>query len=904
MASLSSTNSVSSSNSLGNTSLRGFGGMVSGIDRDSIIEAMTLHANNRVIAQQAEITKLGWKQEAYQSITDQILGLADDYLSYSSGKSLVDSSIFAKSVITVHGKDESTCFVKATGSSELAANVSITSVRQLATSSMRESDALGGKLQTTLTDLGTEWTSSKLQGTQLVFGNYNDDGSVGFETTFKFSGTYKEMVDGKEVTRTIDYTNADGLPEEEFYRKLASQLNESLEQQELKVGETTLSDAVQFVAKADGTGITIEEKTAGSANSIGIRKSSSALTALGYKAPDGDDDSKSKGLSLSEFGSGQTVSFTDSALNTQTALSYLTGKKLTFNFDGNQKEIELITADEAKDYAGKTAEEQLELMKNNLQKRLDLAYGKGAVTVNADKDQGLSFSAKSDSVTGTSSTVSIRSGDKELLNNLGITDGESSKINLSGKLSQSALKDRLGDLGQYASSDGSLNLKINGVEIKGLTANSSISDILSKINASDAGVKATYSNATGKFMLVSSETGKGRDISLDSDLAEKLFGGGSFTEGQDAIISVSYGNGDVILNRSSNTFDLEGMSVTVSGVFGGEYTDSVPVEGRFSVNGATNERIFKAYNSVTGEYDIDIDEEDAVKGEIYKDADGNLVNHKGYRVEGDATNGYSLVLNKEWKADTSAAVTFSAAADVDGATERVKSFVESFNNLVKEINKQVTTRPDSSYGVLTDAQKAEMSEDEIEKWEAKAKEGILYNDSTMRGLSMDVQGIFTKLMSSGASYADLEKIGITYSDDYLDGGTLVFNESAFKQAMQSDPELVSNIFTGGGEVSKGLATVVDEAFTPYATRYSSKNASNGSKGSYGALIEIAGTSKKATTLYDNQIYTQLKTMNETLERLKLTLKTQQERYISQFTYMESMINQFNSQSSYLSQISG
>ena len=55
---------------------------------------------------------------------------------------------------------------------------------------------------------------------------------------------------------------------------------------------------------------------------------------------------------------------------------------------------------------------------------------------------------------------------------------------------------------------------------------------------------------------------------------------------------------------------------------------------------------------------------------------------------------------------------------------------------------------------------------------------------------------------------------------------------------------------------------------------------------------------------DNQIYTQLKTMNETLASLKETLKMQQERYISQFTYMEGMINQFNSQSSYLSQISG
>ncbi len=168
MASLSSTNSVSGANSLGNTSLRGFGGMVSGIDRDSIIEAMTQHANNRVIAQQAAITKLEWKQGAYQSITDKILDLSDNYLSYSSGKSLVDSTIFDKNVITVHGRDESTCFVKATGTSELADNLSITSVRQLATSSMRESDSFSAALQTNLKDLDTEWVSSSLEDRKSV----------------------------------------------------------------------------------------------------------------------------------------------------------------------------------------------------------------------------------------------------------------------------------------------------------------------------------------------------------------------------------------------------------------------------------------------------------------------------------------------------------------------------------------------------------------------------------------------------------------------------------------------------------------------------------------------------------------------------------------------------------------
>ena len=154
-------------------------------------------------------------------------------------------------------------------------------------------------------------------------------------------------------------------------------------------------------------------------------------------------------------------------------------------------------------------------------------------------------------------------------------------------------------------------------------------------------------------------------------------------------------------------------------------------------------------------------------------------------------------------------------------------------------------------------------------------------------------------MMDGASYEDLKEIGITYSEDYLDGGTLVFDESKFRDAMENDPDKVANIFTGGGGVGKGLVNVIDETFTPYATRYASKNGN-----SYGRLIEIAGSEKKPTTLMENEIYKQLKEMEDTIASLQDRLKVEQDRYISQFTTMESLINQMNTQQSYLSQITG
>ena len=166
-------------------------------------------------------------------------------------------------------------------------------------------------------------------------------------------------------------------------------------------------------------------------------------------------------------------------------------------------------------------------------------------------------------------------------------------------------------------------------------------------------------------------------------------------------------------------------------------------------------------------------------------------------------------------------------------------------------------------------------------------------------MSSSIQGVLTDLMGSGVSYDDLEKIGITISDDYTDGGTLSFDETKFKAAMTSDPDLVSNIFTGGGEVKKGLISIVEDTLTPYATRWSYKNG-----GSYGSLIEEAGSEKISLSLTNNQIYTQLQEMQDAIDRLNDQLKTEQDRYISQFTQMETLISQMNSQSGYLSSLSG
>ena len=88
------------SSSLGNTALRGFGGLASGIDRDALIEQMTARTTSKITSKKQAMTKLEWKRDAYRSISNKIIDLQDNYLSYSATKSLKNSDFFAKNQCT------------------------------------------------------------------------------------------------------------------------------------------------------------------------------------------------------------------------------------------------------------------------------------------------------------------------------------------------------------------------------------------------------------------------------------------------------------------------------------------------------------------------------------------------------------------------------------------------------------------------------------------------------------------------------------------------------------------------------------------------------------------------------------------------------------------------------------
>lgn len=801
----------STSSSLGNTALRGYGGLASGIDRDALIEQMTARTTSKITAKKKAMTKLEWKRDAYRSVSNKIIDLQDNYLSYSATKSLKNSDFFAKNQVSVQGDPDYTKYISATGNADTASRVSVLGVNKLATSATlisgeKKTDSaitLGGISESNFSN--KEIKTSNLSGTKLTFGTYSiTDKKFTEEATFTFPTSYEKKVDGgKTETVTIDYTASSD--------EIVGQLNDALDSQGF-LGKDGKS-GIKFTLNGDKIQISQTNSITDKGKSYVIRETSSALKSLGFNSGNMNKDDIDNGISLDEFNR-HTSSFEAAAITKQPLSGYLKGKSISVSYGGQTKDIELIgDKEEIKDFSA---------FQSSLQAKMDKAFGSGKVTVGKNSNGRLTFTA-----TDNKQTLQISADSKELQKALGITSTQSNKINTGSSLWEN--KDKLG-LGKYDTEEklnkALENFTVNGAKIDNITADTTVDGLLTAINNNeDAGVTATYLGSENKFVLSSNEKGEGRTISLGADpndttdVANIIFGGDKKEshDGTDGEMSILYNGVKTTITSSSNTFSIDGLDIKATNTFD---TGSATAEG---------------------------------------------------------------------------GVSFTASADTEKVTETVKKFIEAYNAMIDEVRTQVTTKPDSNYGPLTEDQKNEMNETSIKNWEDKAKEGILYNSSALKDLDNATQGIFSSMMMNGVSYDDLEKIGISFSDDYTAGGKIVFDEEKFKTAMDSDPEKVSDLFTG----THGIVNTIDSTLSTYATRYASKNGN-----SYGVLIEEAGSEKLSLTLTNNSIYKELKDMQETITNLQSQLSTEQDRYISQFTQMETLINQMNSQSSYLSQLGG
>lgn len=522
--------SSGTSTQLYGASVHGYTGMASGLDVDSLIEGMTVGTRTKIASKLQDKQKLQWEQNAFQSISGKLINMQQKFLDKTASNSLLRSSTFAKSVITTKGTNASA--VTVSGASDMLDRMSINSITQLAkNASFTTNDNASKKImQTGSFTLNEDVDLQNLAGQSLMF----EYGNKSYSVTLSASEQYKN---GKEAAESI---------------------NKALSKVKLASGDT-LADKVKVEFDSAMNKISFVDQ--GSGNQVSLRGGSeAAIKALGLE---GMDLSEHGNISTSGALTADKAITEDDLITKKPRYMLLAGKSMTFSLNGTSKSITLPEEDELKIMS-------VDDLAKSIEKSLAKEFGKGKISV-VEESGSLKFTtADENSVLLFASADSGVAGE----NGIKLDSGSANRLNL-----DKSVKEMYKDLSKFINStDNSLNLVINGENITGLTADSTVREIMQAINEQNVGVKVSYLSTVDRFTISSTISGKSGEIDFSStggdNFAAQLFGNGQSVQGttvpgQDAVFEVQYEGVDnpITITRDTNSFQFEGASFTLNSLF-------------------------------------------------------------------------------------------------------------------------------------------------------------------------------------------------------------------------------------------------------------------------------------------------------------------------------------------------
>lgn len=276
--------------------------------------------------------------------------------------------------------------------------------------------------------------------------------------------------------------------------------------------------------------------------------------------------------------------------------------------------------------------------------------------------------------------------------------------------------------------------------------------------------------------------------------------------------------------------------------------------------------------------------ESVVRGKSYEGTNAKII-YNGLELE-QQSNEFSIggVTYNLLKADPGTTVTVRVGQDIDAMVETIKGFVEKYNEVLAEINSALTEKRYHDYPPLTDAQKEEMTEKEIELWEERARSGLLRGDSLLSGIGASLRAAMGGMFGdTGDPFRTLADIGIT-TGSWDEMGHLHLDEAKLREALRTDADAVAALFRQDGTgQSQGIVRRLTDALERGIERI-------------GQRVGVTGA-----PVDDSAIGRQIGWINDAIERAEERLARREAYLYRQFTVLETFISQMNTQSLWLAQ---
>ena len=407
---------------------------------------------------------------------------------------------------------------------------------------------------------------------------------------------------------------------------------------------------------------------------------------------------------------------------------------------------------------------------------------------------------------------------------------------------------------------GKARITINSEDID-LEQNMSINAMINAVNNHEKlNVTMSYDRLADRFMIETNETrlangtvvsreGETLTISGQAFEALKLIEEGSasgvtFANAQNALL---YINGEMVTSNT-NTFDFRGVNITLNETFN-TYT------------GPANPGTLLARDDFSGtddEYDVYVANHTAALA--------------AYNTAHDA---YISSLTGQ----TSESINVSVTRNIDETVDRIKGFIEAYNSIIERLEGLLSERKtnrEKSYMPLTDEEKSDMTEKQIEQWEEIARKGILRNDIGLQRLTTDLRrALFETVESAGLTAADIGLTTGTYRSGT--GGQIVLNEEKLREALERDPDRVASVFSN---TTDGLTQRMDRIMNDFV----------GTRGSQRNTLDSLERS--------------LERANEQIDRMQQRMWAEEEALYRRFAAMETAMSRLTSQGEWFASMLG
>lgn len=383
------------------------------------------------------------------------------------------------------------------------------------------------------------------------------------------------------------------------------------------------------------------------------------------------------------------------------------------------------------------------------------------------------------------------------------------------------------------------------------------------------------------------------------------------TNGQSNRISTRSSLGDVSFARELAEVDT--FKFTINSVEF-EFDKSETLESIIRKINSSNAGVTLSYSSISDTFTMVAKETGAGENIRIEETQGNLMEALGLTPDSGASvvygknalltvngkeivrssndiniDGVNIQLHKTTEADADP-ITITLKNDSTALMEPIKKFVEDYNALVDLINGLTKEAVYSDYQPLSEEQKSEMTEKQIEQWEEKAKSGILRGDRILIGIASKLQTAMMGAAKSGG--ITLYEMGIT-SAGYQENGKLKIDENKLAEALRTRGNEIADLFT---TAETGLAHRINDIIDSAIRK-------TGPEEQRGSLVKMAGI-EATTSDMRNSITQTIERTNKLIDAMKKRLTDEETRLWRKFTAMETAIQRLNVQSLMLMQFSG